>query len=84
MIRLGLALTSLLLTACIPEIRVDTPIAFPSSCPMGDTVCERNLNAQTLAYIGFPEAAKRLMCEDYKIQKVMDEECVDTSLSPLY
>ena len=51
---------------------------------MGDTVCERNLNAQTLAYIGFPEATKRLMCEDYKIEKVMDEECVDTSLSPLY
>jgi len=25
-----------------------------------------------------------LMCEDYKIEKVMDEECVDTSLSPLY
>jgi len=25
-----------------------------------------------------------LMCDDYKIRKVMDEECVDTSLSPLY
>ena len=76
MTRLALATTLLLTTtACIPEIYVDTPIAFPSSCPMGDTVCERNLNAQTLAYIGHKDAALKLMCQDYKVEKVMVEEC---------
>jgi len=83
MTRLALATTLLLTTtACIPEIYVDTPIAFPSSCPMGDTVCERNLNAQTLAYIGHKDAALKLMCQDYKVEKVMVEEC--GKYSPLY
>ena len=83
MTRLALATTLLLTTtACIPEIYVDTPIAFPSSCPHGDTVCERNLNAQTLAYIGHKDAALKLMCQDYKEEKVMVEEC--GNYSPLY
>ena len=83
MTRLVLALTTLLTTtACIPEIHVDTPIAFPSSCPFGDTACERNLNAQTLAYIGHKDAATKLMCNDPNVQKVLVEEC--GNYSPLY
>jgi len=49
---------------------------------MGDTVCERNLNAQTLAYIGHKDAATKLMCQDAKVEKVMVEEC--GNYSPLY
>ena len=83
MVRFVLATLLLTTTACIPEIYVDTPIAFPSSVVlMGDTVCERNLNAQTLAYIGHKDAATKLMCQDYKVEKVMVEEC--GNYSPLY
>jgi len=64
-----------LLGACSPVMVMDTPIAYPSSCPAGDNSCERNLNAQTLAYIGHKEAATALMCEDPRVRKVMVDEC---------
>ena len=63
----------LFLTSCGPTFVMDRPIAYPSSCPAGDLNCERNLNAQTLAYIGHVEAATALMCENESIKKVLKE-----------
>jgi len=63
----------LLLCSCGPTIVMERPIAYPSSCPAGDLGCERNLNAQTLAYIGHREAATALMCEVEEIKKVLEE-----------
>jgi len=39
-------------------------ITYTASCRVGDTVCQRNQNAQTLALIGHKEAATKLMCID--------------------
>lgn len=51
-----------------------TPLVFPSACG-GDNFCERNLNAQTLHYLGHKSAALDLMCDDKSVQKVMVDEC---------
>lgn len=67
----------LLLLGCTTE-QVVTNYAFPSSCLSGDKDCERNLNAQTLAYIGHKKAATELMCTDKDIRKVL-EECGNNS-----
>lgn len=52
-----------------------TQVVMRSSCREGDTVCERNLNAETLAAIGRPEAAERLMCMDPDIAMAMGDTC---------
>ena len=50
-------------------------ITYTASCNTGDTVCQRNQNAQTLAIIGHPEAATQLMCQDNDIRDTLGDEC---------
>ena len=47
-------------------------ITYTASCRVGDTACQRNQNAQTLALIGHKEAATELMCSDTSISKLPD------------
>ena len=47
----------MLLTAC-------QTITYTASCRVGDTACQRNQDAQTLAIIGHKDAATELMCSD--------------------
>ena len=58
----------LLLTAC-------STVTYTSSCNYGDSICQRNQNAQTLAIIGHREAATQLMCEDSDIRDTLGESC---------
>lgn len=44
-------------------------ITYTASCRVGDTACQRNQNAKTLAIIGHTEAATELMCSDTSISK---------------
>jgi len=39
-------------------------ITYTASCRVGDTACQRNQDAQTLAIIGHKDAATELMCSD--------------------
>ena len=50
-------------------------ITYTASCNIGDAVCQRNQNAQTLAIIGHREAATQLMCEDSSIRDTLGESC---------
>lgn len=50
-------------------------ITYTASCNIGDAVCQRNQNAQTLAIIGHPEAATQLMCQDDDIRDTLGDEC---------
>jgi len=70
------------LAGCNPVIEMPAPVAYPGACPEGNTLCQRNADAQTLAYIGQPQAAMLLMCTDEGLSQVMQEAC-DISL-PLY
>ena len=56
MIRL---LPILLLAGCTT---VSNPVAFTSACPLGDSKCQRNKDAETLHYIGQTEAAWEMVC----------------------
>ena len=47
----------MLLTSC-------QTITYTASCRVGDTACQRNQDAQTLAIIGHTDAATELMCND--------------------
>jgi len=67
---------------CNPVIEMPAPISYPGACPESNTLCQRNADAQTLAYIGQPQAAMLLMCTDEGLSQVMQEAC-DISL-PLY
>jgi hypothetical protein len=60
----------MLLSAC-------QTITYTASCRVGDTVCQRNQDAQTLAIIGHKEAATELMCSDINISK--SDICTGTS-----
>jgi hypothetical protein len=71
-----------LMAGCSPVIDMPAPIAYPGACPEGNYLCQRNFDAQTLAYIGQPEAAMLLMCTDDDLAHLMQEAC-DISL-PLY
>lgn len=64
---------------CSPVIEMPAPIAYPGACPVGNLHCQRNADAQTLAYIGQPHAAMLLMCTDEGLSQVMQEAC-DISL----
>ena len=70
------------LAGCNPVIEMPAPIAYPGACPEGNLPCQRNADAQTLAYIGQPHAAMLLMCTDENLSQVAKEAC-DISL-PLY
>jgi len=59
----------MLLSAC-------QTVTYTASCRVGDTVCQRNQNAQTLALIGHTEAATKLMCSDTTIGNLLpSSEC---------
>lgn len=68
--RLLIPLLLILLSGC-----TTTVINHPSVCPGGDKKCQRNLDAQTLSFIGQGEAALKLMCLDADLFDVLDEEC---------
>jgi hypothetical protein len=55
--RLALAL---LLASCGP-VTVSS-IAYTTACPQGDKECEIRQNAETLYYLGHPDASLELMC----------------------
>ena len=54
-------------------------VTYTASCNQGDTLCQRNQNAQTLAIIGHREAATQLMCEDSSIRDTLGESCAGPS-----
>ncbi len=58
----------LLLTAC-------TTIEYTNSCRPGDSLCQRNQNAQTLAILGYTEAATEMVCTDPVIRDALGEDC---------
>jgi hypothetical protein len=70
---------TLALGACTPVLEMPTPVAYPGACPVDNAPCQRNADAQTLAYIGQPEAAMLLMCLDDALAEALQEQC-DTSL----
>lgn len=63
----------MILTAC-------QTITYTASCRVGDTTCQRNQNAKTLALIGHKEAATKLMCSDNTISSLLpSSECPGAS-----
>jgi hypothetical protein len=68
-----------LMAGCSPVLHMPAPVAYPGACPAGNYACQRNSDAQTLAYIGQPEAAMILMCTDDDLAHLMQEAC-DISL----
>jgi len=64
-----------ILAGCAPVIEMPTPVAYPGACPLDNKDCQRNADAQTLAYIGQPEAAMLLMCLDEKLAEALPEQC---------
>ena len=65
------------ITGCM-NIDMGTPISFPSAC-WGDVKCQRNLDAQTLHYLGHQSAATELMCTDSSVREVMGDKCGNVS-----
>lgn len=65
----------LFLVGCGATLNMPTPVAYPGACPQEDYKCQRNADAQTLAYIGEPEAAASLMCTDPAIAVHMGAGC---------
>lgn len=65
----------ILLAGCTPVIEVPAPVAYPGACPVENNECQRNANAQTLAYIGQPEAAMLLMCLDDELAEALPDQC---------
>lgn len=60
---------------CSAEYQMPAPVAYPGACPEGDRACQRNADAQTLSYIGQPDAALRLMCSDPELAESLQQEC---------
>lgn len=69
------AALALLLAGCSPVLEMPAPLAYPGACPEGDRACQRNADAQTLSYIGQPDAALRLMCSDPELSATLPQEC---------
>lgn len=65
----------LLLAGCSPTVEMAAPVAYTNACPLGNDACQRNLDAQTLAYIGQPDAALRLMCLDNNLANKVQDTC---------
>jgi hypothetical protein len=70
----------LAIAGCTPVIDMPAPVAYPGACPMGNLPCQRNADAQTLAYIGQPHAAMLLMCLDDQLMEALPDQC-GTSLA---
>lgn len=64
-----------ILLGCTPTIEMPAPIAYPGACPVNNAPCQRNADAQTLAYIGQPQAAMLLMCLDDEMAEALPEQC---------
>jgi len=62
----------ILLVGCAKTITVPTPIAYTGACPAEDQKCQRNLDAQTLHYIGESDAAVMLLCQDPELSRFME------------
>lgn len=69
---------SLLLAGCA-EVQMPTPISLPSIC-MGEVTCEARKNAETLAAMGYHDAALTIMCDDARVRGVLELECGTASL----
>lgn len=67
--------TTILLTVVLSGC---STLTYTASCRVGDNVCQRNQNAQTLAIIGQEAAALQLMCEDRHIRDTLGDECAGT------
>jgi len=67
-----LAILVILLSGCSP-----TPVHFSNACPEDNKKCQRNLDAQTLAIIGYEDAATQLLCEDPELRAVLDDKCIN-------
>lgn len=54
-----------------------TVIEYPHACPKAENItkCQRNLDAQTLAIIGYEDAATQLLCEDPELRAVLGDKC---------
>ena len=65
----------LALAGCTPVIEMPAPVAYPGACPRNNAACQRNADAQTLAYIGQPNAAMVLMCQDTALAEALPEPC---------
>lgn len=63
------------LAGCTSAIEMPAPVAYPGACPADNAPCQRNADAQTLAYIGQPEAAMLLMCLDDELAGALSEQC---------
>jgi hypothetical protein len=61
-----------ILAGCAEKITMPTPVVYPSACPAGDEKCQRNLDAQTLHYIGESDAAVMLLCQDKELSLFME------------
>lgn len=68
-------LVILALAGCTPTLEMPAPIAYPGACPLNNAACQRNADAQTLAYIGQPNAAMVLMCQDPALAEALPEPC---------
>lgn len=71
--RYALSSALILMTACA-EINTPTPISYPSVC-LGDKACERNLDAKTLAEMGFPDAGLAMMCGSRNVREAVGMGC---------
>lgn len=79
MIRTALLLS--LLSGCM-SVDLGRPVAYPSACN-GDRECLRNLDAQTLHYLGHTGAATKMMCEKPEVRKVLGDICLEEQSSSL-
>lgn len=68
---LTLTVSVMVLTSC-----VRTEVVYTNACPEGDTVCQRNQNAKTLAELGQTEAATQLMCSDPDMLGLLGDACI--------
>ena len=68
-------LALLVVSGCGMSLKMPMPIAYPGACPPEDYKCQRNADAQTLAYIGESDAAKNLMCSDPSLAVYIGSGC---------
>jgi len=66
---------ALMLCLSITTSCSNSSVVMPLSCPPSNKKCQRNLDAQTLSYIGQPEAALQLMCSDPDLRITIGDDC---------
>ena len=55
-----------------------TSVSYTSSCNPGDSICQRNQDAQTLFIIGEDEAAVQMLCADPKLYEYLGSDRCDS------